>query len=92
LAIINASAQCLSDQIVREAWTVDLAMVLGTGFAPFHGGPLKLADAWGLEQVVSQLDRLAASCGPRFKPCALLREMQHSGSTFHGAGSPVHST
>jgi 3-hydroxyacyl-CoA dehydrogenase/enoyl-CoA hydratase/3-hydroxybutyryl-CoA epimerase len=57
-------------------------MVLGTGFAPFLGGPLRLADTWGLGEVVSNLDRLAQACGPRFKPCALLHEMQDAGRKF----------
>jgi 3-hydroxyacyl-CoA dehydrogenase/enoyl-CoA hydratase/3-hydroxybutyryl-CoA epimerase len=83
LAIINASAQCLSDKIVNEAWIVDLAMVLGTGFAPLHGGPLRLADTWGIDRVVAELDRLAERCGPRFRPCALLREMQVAGRKFY---------
>ena len=83
LAIINASAQCLSDQIVREPWIIDLAMVLGTGFAPFHGGPLRLADTWGIGEVVAELDRLAETYGPRFRPCALLREMHLAGRTFY---------
>jgi 3-hydroxyacyl-CoA dehydrogenase/enoyl-CoA hydratase/3-hydroxybutyryl-CoA epimerase len=83
LAIINASAQCLANQIVREPWIVDLAMVLGTGFAPFHGGPLRLADTWGLPEVVAELDRLAGTCGPRFRPCSLLREMQLAGRKFY---------
>ncbi len=71
LAIINASAQCLSDGIVREPWIVDLAMVLGTGFAPFHGGPLRLADTWGIDHVVAGLERLAETCGPRFPTMCL---------------------
>ena len=83
LAIINASAHCLSDEIVCEPWIVDLAMVLGTGFAPFRGGPLRLADTWGIDRLVAELDRLAKSCGPRFQPCALLREMCMGGRKFY---------
>ncbi len=82
LAIVNASAQCLSDKIVTEPWIIDLAMVLGTGFAPFHGGPLRLADTWGIDRVVAELDRLAERRGARFSPCALLREMQAGGRKF----------
>jgi 3-hydroxyacyl-CoA dehydrogenase/enoyl-CoA hydratase/3-hydroxybutyryl-CoA epimerase len=82
LAIINASAQSLADQIVREPWIVDLAMVLGTGFAPFRGGPLRLADTWGIDRVAAALDKLAESLGPRFRPSSLLREMQHGGRKF----------
>ena len=62
---------------------VDLAMVLGTGFAPFRGGPLRLADSWGTAQIVATLDRLAESCGPRFRPCRPLREMARDQRHFY---------
>lgn len=83
LAMINEAAACLEYHIVREPWMVDLAMVLGTGFAPFRGGPLRLADSWGSAQVTAALDRLEASCGPRFRPCGLLREMAATERRFY---------
>lgn len=83
LALIAASASALEEQIVPQVWMVDLAMVLGTGFAPFRGGPLRLADAWGARQVVSALERLSESCGERFRPGGLLQEMSREGRAFH---------
>src|SRR5262245_9841502 len=62
---------------------VDLAMVLGTGFAPFRGGPLRLADEWGIGPVVRALDELSEKCGPRFRPCDLLREMDREHRRFY---------
>src|SRR4029077_16217634 len=53
--MINEAAKCLEAGIVAEAWMVDLAMVLGTGFAPFRGGPLRTADAIGLPRVVREM-------------------------------------
>ncbi|MHB8864927.1 MAG: 3-hydroxyacyl-CoA dehydrogenase NAD-binding domain-containing protein [Pirellulaceae bacterium] len=67
-SLINAAANCLRDGIVTEPWMVDLAMVLGTGFAPFRGGPLKLVETWGKEQVVDILQQLSDRCGSRFLP------------------------
>ncbi|MGF1656998.1 MAG: 3-hydroxyacyl-CoA dehydrogenase NAD-binding domain-containing protein [Verrucomicrobiales bacterium] len=32
--------RCVDQGVVGSAWQADLAMVLGTGFAPFRGGPL----------------------------------------------------
>lgn len=32
--------RCLDEGLVRDAGTIDLAMILGTGYAPFRGGPL----------------------------------------------------
>lgn len=34
------SRRCLDEGIVRDAAMIDLAMILGTGYAPFRGGPL----------------------------------------------------
>jgi 3-hydroxyacyl-CoA dehydrogenase / enoyl-CoA hydratase / 3-hydroxybutyryl-CoA epimerase len=44
-ALMAEEAQrCLDEGIARDADDIDLAMVLGTGYAPFRGGPLKDAD------------------------------------------------
>jgi len=43
LAMVNEAGRCLDEQVVPESWMIDLAMVLGTGFAPFRGGPLRFA-------------------------------------------------
>jgi len=34
------SRRCLDEGIVRDAAMINLAMILGTGYAPFRGGPL----------------------------------------------------
>ena len=68
-SLINASAQTLQAGIVSESWMVDLGMVLGTGFPPFRGGPLRLAETWGHDTVRQILTDLAKTLGPRFEPC-----------------------
>jgi 3-hydroxyacyl-CoA dehydrogenase/enoyl-CoA hydratase/3-hydroxybutyryl-CoA epimerase len=67
-ALINAASGALAAGIVTEPWMVDLGIVLGTGFAPFRGGPLKLAESWGRENVRATLEELSHQCGPRFHP------------------------
>jgi 3-hydroxyacyl-CoA dehydrogenase/enoyl-CoA hydratase/3-hydroxybutyryl-CoA epimerase len=76
LSLMNAAAECLQAGIVPEAWMVDLGMVLGTGFAPFRGGPLRLAETWGRDHVRETLERLSDLCGPRFQPSAYFSEPQ----------------
>jgi 3-hydroxyacyl-CoA dehydrogenase/enoyl-CoA hydratase/3-hydroxybutyryl-CoA epimerase len=73
--IINEAAKCLEAGVVSEAWVVDLAMVLGTGFAPFRGGPLRTADSVGVGNVVRELDGLRREHGDRFEPAPQLRSM-----------------
>jgi 3-hydroxyacyl-CoA dehydrogenase / enoyl-CoA hydratase / 3-hydroxybutyryl-CoA epimerase len=78
--MINEAAKCLQEGVVSDAWAIDLAMVLGTGFAPFRGGPLRTADALGLANVVHDLEALRKSHGSRFEPAALLRTKAADGS------------
>lgn len=90
--MINEAAKCLQEGVVRDAWVIDLAMVLGTGFAPFRGGPLRTADAIGLANVVSDLDALRKAHGDRFEPAALLRTKATEGQTFTAGESHKRET
>lgn len=81
--LINQAAKCLEAGVVAEPWVVDLAMVLGTGFAPFRGGPLRTADALGVSRVVDELDALRRELGERFEPAPLLRVMAKERRQFH---------
>src|SRR5258708_23442668 len=38
-AMLNESVRCLDEGIVLEPGLLDLAMVYGTGFPPYRGGP-----------------------------------------------------
>ena len=79
--MINEAAKCL-ETVVPEAWAVDLAMVLGTGFAPFRGGPLHTADAIGIPQLVRGLEELSRTAGNRYEPCPLLVAMASDNRGF----------
>jgi 3-hydroxyacyl-CoA dehydrogenase/enoyl-CoA hydratase/3-hydroxybutyryl-CoA epimerase len=83
LLIINEAARCLEEQIVSDPAEVDFAMIMGTGFAPFRGGPLRHADAVGITNVVDAMDRLVESGAAHFKPCALLRSMASGKKKFY---------
>jgi 3-hydroxyacyl-CoA dehydrogenase/enoyl-CoA hydratase/3-hydroxybutyryl-CoA epimerase len=80
--MINEAARCLQEGVVRDAWVIDAAMVLGTGFAPFRGGPLRTAEAIGLAEVVRTLDAFRREHGDRFEPAALLRTKAAEGHGF----------
>jgi 3-hydroxyacyl-CoA dehydrogenase/enoyl-CoA hydratase/3-hydroxybutyryl-CoA epimerase len=79
--MINEAALVLEERIVEDAAKVDLAMVLGTGFPPFRGGPLRYADSVGIAEVVEFLGRTGEA---RLKPCDLLVRLHAEGSRFHG--------
>lgn len=70
LPMSNVCVACLREGIVDNADVVDGAMIFGTGYAPFRGGPLNYARTRGVENVVSTLDALADKFGGRFTPDA----------------------
>ncbi len=66
--MLNEAVHCLDELVVTEPWMVDLGMVLGTGFAPHHGGPLRLIDRIGTRVVLSNMLLLERWLGRRFAP------------------------
>ena len=60
LPMSNVCVACLREGIVDNADVVDGAMIFGTGYAPFRGGPLNYARTRGPENVVSALARARA--------------------------------
>jgi 3-hydroxyacyl-CoA dehydrogenase / enoyl-CoA hydratase / 3-hydroxybutyryl-CoA epimerase len=70
LALVNECVACLRERVVEDADLVDAAVLFGTGFAPFRGGPLAYARARGATAIVMRLTELAARYGERFAPDA----------------------
>ncbi len=70
LPISNVCVACLREGIVDNADVVDGAMIFGTGYAPFRGGPLNYARSRGVENVTATLYALAVRFGDRFTPDA----------------------
>ena len=68
LPMLNACMTCLREGVVADEDTVDGAMIFGTGFAPFRGGPMKYAHDRGFDVIRKRLELLANSHGQRFRP------------------------
>lgn len=83
LPMIDEAARCLEDKIVRKPREIDLAMVLGTGFPPFRGGPLKYADSIGMAELRVRLEQIYKADGSRRTPADLLTKMEAEGRRFY---------
>jgi 3-hydroxyacyl-CoA dehydrogenase/enoyl-CoA hydratase/3-hydroxybutyryl-CoA epimerase len=70
LVLVNECVACLRERVVDDADLADAAVIFGTGFAPFRGGPLAYARARGTGALIARLEQLAARHGPRFAPDA----------------------
>jgi 3-hydroxyacyl-CoA dehydrogenase/enoyl-CoA hydratase/3-hydroxybutyryl-CoA epimerase len=81
--MVNEAARCLEERVVESASDIDFAMVMGTGFAPFRGGPLRHADAVGVARMVATMRSLSEEHGSHYAPCALLDKMAKENRKFY---------
>ena len=70
---------CLQEGIVRRSEDVDLAMVFGTGFAPFRGGPMQYALSVGLDRIVSKMEAMSSK-HPHIAPSEALKRFAAQGN------------
>ncbi|MGD9843051.1 MAG: 3-hydroxyacyl-CoA dehydrogenase NAD-binding domain-containing protein [Steroidobacteraceae bacterium] len=70
LSMVNESMAVLREQVVADADLLDAAVIFGTGFAPFRGGPLQYARSVGAKTLIAKLEQLASKYGTHFKPDA----------------------
>ena len=76
LPMLNEAMHVLMEGIAH-ADDIDTAMSLGYGMQP---GPLEMADAMGLDEVLMWMEALYHELGePRYRPCPLLRRMVREG-------------
>lgn len=68
LRMINETMACLREHVAESKDLIDAGIIFGTGFAPFHGGPLQYVKERGQEQVLMALENLEKVHGSRFKP------------------------
>jgi 3-hydroxyacyl-CoA dehydrogenase / enoyl-CoA hydratase / 3-hydroxybutyryl-CoA epimerase len=80
--MVNEAARCVEENIVDSPEDADYGMILGTGFAPFRGGPLRFAEHFGIRKVVDELERLAQS-EEKFSPCEILKKHARDGTRFY---------
>jgi len=82
-AMINESARCLEESVVKSPIHLDVALTYGMGFPPFRGGLLAFADEVGIEEINKKLESFAVCYGERLLPCNKLLEMEKQGTHFY---------
>jgi 3-hydroxyacyl-CoA dehydrogenase/enoyl-CoA hydratase/3-hydroxybutyryl-CoA epimerase len=80
--MVNEAGRCVEEKVVDSPEDADYGMILGTGFAPFRGGPLRFAEHFGVSKIVDELERLAQSEG-KFSPCEILKKHARDGTKFY---------
>ena len=80
--MVNEAARCVEEKVVDAPEDADYGMILGTGFAPFRGGPLRFAEHFGLKKAVEEMEQLAQS-EEKFWPCEILKKHVRDGTKFY---------
>jgi len=80
--MVNEAARCVEEKVVDSPEDADYGMILGTGFAPFRGGPLRFAEDFGLKKIVEGMEQLAGS-EEKFSPCETLKKHASDGTKFY---------
>jgi len=88
LVLVNECVACLREQVVEDADLVDAAVIFGTGFAPFRGGPIAYARARGVTDCKRRLTDLAARHGERFRPDPGWDLLEQGPQTVNGVSEP----
>lgn len=68
LIMLNETMACLREKVASSKDLIDAGIIFGTGFAPFHGGPLQYIKDRGQDQILMSLENLERIHGARFKP------------------------
>jgi 3-hydroxyacyl-CoA dehydrogenase len=80
--MVNEAARCVEEGVVGSPEDADYGMILGTGFAPFRGGPLRFAEHFGLKETFEELERLART-EEKFTSCEILKKHARDGTKFY---------
>ena len=80
--MVNEAARCVEEGVVASPEDADYGMILGTGFAPHRGGPLRFADHVGAQKLTSEMERLART-DDKFAPAEILKQHAREGTKFY---------
>ncbi len=81
--MVNEAALCLQQGTISSPEDGDIGAVFGLGFPPFLGGPFRYLDSEGIASIVSEMENLSSTCGPRFEPASILLHMARHEEKFY---------
>lgn len=82
LPLINEAVKILEEGIALRPGDIDVVWTAGYGFPDHRGGPLWMADEWGLSFVIERLEYYGRTLGNEFgywKPAKLLKQLADKG-------------
>jgi 3-hydroxyacyl-CoA dehydrogenase len=81
-ALANEGARILAERIAIRSGDIDVTWINGYGFPVHQGGPMFWADAYGLDRLLSEIERFGRDDPRTWQPAPLLVELAASRRTF----------
>ena len=76
--------KAIEEEVIDAPATVDIGMMMGTGFPPFRAGLLHYADSVGLDNIAADLKRFQDEVSAeRFEPSKYLLDLAKKKAGFH---------
>ena len=82
LPMVNEAVRLLEEGVIESADRIDLATVLGLGFAPFRGGLMRYAQQCGEKKLLEWMVRFAQKHGAHHGPHPKIREAVETDQTL----------
>jgi 3-hydroxyacyl-CoA dehydrogenase/enoyl-CoA hydratase/3-hydroxybutyryl-CoA epimerase len=83
LTMVAEAIRCLEEEILRNPRDGDIGAIFGLGFPPFKGGPFRMTDAIGAQELLARVRALEDLHGKRFSPPEMLIENARTGKRFY---------
>ena len=77
------TTRCFEEGVLTHPEDGDIGSIFGWGFPPWSGGTLSFIDTVGIQEFVSECDRVAETYGDRFKVSGWLRERAAQNQSFY---------
>ncbi len=88
LIMVDEAARCLREEVAESPKDVDFAMIMGTGWAPFRGGPLRYADSLEPGVALDRFVRALEACGEAWQPSESFQDVARSRRDFYAGLDP----
>ena len=81
--MINESALCLQENIIKNPVDGDIGAVFGLGFPPTFGGPFRYLDLVGAQSFLNDMKKFEDRYGERFKVATIIEDYAKENKKFH---------
>ena len=81
-AMVNEGCEVLREGVALKPSDIDVTSIFGYGFPRYRGGPMKYADIYGLDKMLSNIQAYEQEDPIFWKPSPLLVELVETGRNF----------